>query len=214
MKRLTIAILAVAGMMSMAACSDNDTTIESQRTSIVRYLTATHVPALVSAEDAENSLDPEPAFYDRIGQDVYRYIATYYDEGRDARAVAEQGDEVDITYTAYVFTGGVPRVSSVYASNDPATIAELVAEGLDAEYWTTDPLSVKLGSTDIIKGVVRSLEGCREGDEVEAYMTLDAAYGDDVVGVVPKESAVVWTYRVDRVRKNVSAALGASPFVR
>ena len=46
-----------------------------------------------------------------------------------------------------------------------------------------------------------SLDGCREGDEVEAYMTFDAAYGDDVVGIVPKESAVLWVYSVDKVNK-------------
>ena len=44
-----------------------------------------------------------------------------------------------------------------------------------------------------------SLIGCREGDKVEAYMTLDAAYGDDVVGVVPLQSAVVWYYTIESV---------------
>ncbi len=194
-------MLALASMMPLVSCNDTDDAVGAQRISIVRYLTATHVPVLVSAEEAAASLEAEPAFYDIIGQNVYRYIATYYDAGRDARPVAERGDEVEITYTAYEFTGGVPRTASVYSSNDPAVIAELVEAGLNAEYWTTEPLSVRLGATDIIKGVSVSLEGCREGDEVEAYMTFEAAYGDAVMGVVPKESAVVWTYRVDRVRK-------------
>lgn len=208
MRRLTIAILAAAWLLPVVSCSDNDDAIESQRTTIVRYLSSTHVPTLVSAEDAAESLDPEPAFYDMIGQDVYRYIATYYDAGRDTRPEVEWGDEVELTYTAYVFSGGVPRAESVYSSNDAEVIAELVDAGLNAEYWTTDPLRVRLGATDIIKGVTLSLEGCREGDRVEAYMTLEAAYGDDVIGVVPKESSVVWIYTIDSVTKSAASGLG------
>ena len=45
----------------------------------------------------------------------------------------------------------------------------------------------------------------RAGDEVEAYMTFDMAYDDDVVGVVPKESAVVWIYTVNKVSKSRAA---------
>lgn len=76
--------------------------------------------------------------------------------------------------------------------------------GLNADYWDVEPLTIKIGETNIIKGVTTSLIGCREGDSVEAYMTLDAAYEDDVVGVVPKESSVAWFYTIDSVN---SAAL-------
>jgi len=193
--------------MPLVSCTDDDNAIESQRNDIVRYLTSTHVPRLISAEDVESSLEVDPPFYDVTDRIVYRYISNYYDDGREGRPSVERGDEVELTYTAYVFTGGVPRTESVYASNDAEVIAALVEAGLNAEYWSTDPLRIKLGATDIIKGVALSLDGCREGDEVEAYMTFDAAYGDDVVGIVPKESAVVWIYTVDKVNKARSSAV-------
>ena len=60
-------------------------------------------------------------------------------------------------------------------------------------------MTIKIGQTNIIKGVTTSLIGCREGDVVEAYMTLDAAYDDRVVGVVPKNSSVAWFYTIDSV---------------
>ena len=60
---------------------------------------------------------------------------------------------------------------------------------------------MKIGQTNIIKGVELSLIGCHEGDSVEAYMTLDAAYGDNVVGVVGEESAIAWFYNIERVVK-------------
>ncbi len=101
----------------------------------------------------------------------------------------------------------MPRIESIYASNDADVIEALVEEGLNAKYWSSEPLRVKLGATSIIKGVALSLDGCREGDEVEAYMTFDAAYGDDVVGIVPKESAVLWVYSVDKVNKGRASAV-------
>ena len=75
-------------------------------------------------------------------------------------------------------------------------------EGLNAEYWSTDPLTVNLGTTSIIKGLELSLLGCREGDSVEAYMTFEAAYGSDQVGIVPVESSVLWVYTINKLVKN------------
>lgn len=205
MRRIVACItcmMAVTVSLLPVACEDNDEALTSQHQRIVSYLTSSHVPQLVSEEDAETSLEPNPAFYELIDQQVYRYISTYYDAGRDSRPLVESGDEVQITYTAYIFTGSVPRTSSVYMTNDATVLAALVEEGLNAEYWSTDPLTVKLGETDIIKGMEMSLLGCREGDSVEAYMTFEAAYGSGEVGIVPVESSVVWIYTIDKVVKN------------
>ncbi len=203
MKR-TIAYITclLAACVFPAACEDNDDALTSQRQRIVSYLTSSHVPQLVSEEDAETSLEPNPPFYEQIDQQVYRYISTYYDAGRGNRTLVESGDEVQLTYTAYIFTGSVPRTSSVYMTNDATVLAALVEQGLNAEYWSTDPLTVKLGRTDIIKGVEMSLLGCREGDNVEAYMTFEAAYGSSEVGIVPVESAVLWVYTIEKVLKD------------
>ena len=140
-----------------------------------------------------------PPFYERFENSVYRYIATYYDEGRDAKPAIKQGDVVTLTFTAYVFSGNTPTRSSVYLTNDETVLAELKATGLNTDFWSVEPLRIKIGETNIIKGVSTSLIGCREGDVVEAYMTLDAAYDNKVVGVVPKQSAVAWFYTIESV---------------
>lgn len=186
-------------LIFVVGCGDDVDLGDEQRSTIERYLTSSHMPRLIDLEDIDSSLDENPAFYERFDNSVYRYIATYYDQGRASKPEIKQGDEVTLTYTAYVFTGTTPTLSSVYLSNDPTVISGLKAAGLNADYWDAEPLKIKIGQTNIIKGVSTSLIGCREGDKVEVYMTFDAAYDDNVVGIVPKESAVAWYYTIDRV---------------
>ena len=50
-------------------------------------------------------------------------------------------------------------------------------------------------------GLRRALVGCREGDVVEIYMTYQAAYDDEIIGLVPKESPLAWLLTVDKVVK-------------
>ena len=175
--------------------------MESQRTAIERYLTSSHVPRLIAREDVENSIEYNPAFYDKMGLDLYRYTATYYDEGRDTRAEVAKGAEVEIVYTAYLFKGSAPKANMAYATNDPDMIAQLVDMGLDAEYWSEEPLKIKIGSTNIITGLEKSLIGCREGDVVEAYMTSKVAYDDKSVGVILRDMSVMWSFTITSVSK-------------
>lgn len=199
--RLSILMFAVMCLNCLVGCSEADEIVEKQRSDIESYLGSTHSPRLVSAEQAEQdgSLD----FYDVIELNTYRYIASYYDEGRDGRTLIEYGDEIQLALTAYVFTGSVPRIESVYFTNVEETITRLVELGLNTEYWTTDPVIIKLGETNIIKGVEKSLLGCREGDKVEVYMTLESAYEDAAVGIVPTNSSLVWIFTITSVKKGV-----------
>jgi FKBP-type peptidyl-prolyl cis-trans isomerase len=71
---------------------------------------------------------------------------------------------------------------------------------LNPEFWSTEPLVLKLGSDKIIKGAELSLYGCREGDVVEAFMSMDAAYGSSDVGIIPSESPVMWSYTILSVK--------------
>lgn len=196
---LLIWLVAAMLLLLFAGCSEEEDVADTQRTSIVNFLTSSHVPRLIAVEDVPEALERDPAFYERIDYNVFRYIATYYDEGRNAKPALQVGDEVQLTFTAYIFTGSAPQLSSVYLTNDQSVIDALRGEGLNTQYWSAEPLRVKIGETNIIKGVELSLIGCREGDSVEVYMTLDAAYGDEVVGVVPKESSVAWFYTIDPV---------------
>lgn len=199
--RLMMAVFAAMCLALAVGCSDDDEQITSQRSEIVRFLTSTHVPRLVAEEDKESSLEAEPPFYEKLNQDLYRYVANYYDSNRSSRTMVDKGDQVSLTYTAYIFRGGMPRVDNVYISNDTAVISQLKQAGLNTEYWSAEPLVVTLGESNIIKGVSQSLVGCRQGDQVEVYMTFEEAYEDKVVGIVPHKSAVAWFYTIDAVVK-------------
>lgn len=199
-KRLVSLVWATLCLAFAAGCGDDEVDVaENQRSSIVSYLTSSHSPRLIDIRDVPNSMEAKPAFYERLEYNTYRYIASYYDQGREARRTIREGDEVSLTYVAFRFTGGQPSLVNVYATNDASVLAELSKAGLNTEFWPQEPLKVKIGQTRIIKGVTLSLVGCREGDTVEAYMTLDAAYEDDVVGVAGDESAIAWFYTIDSV---------------
>lgn len=199
--RLPIFLLVVLCLSYVVGCNDVDEIVGKQREDIERYLTSTHAPRLVSAEQAEQ--DGSRDFYDIFELNTYRYIATYYDEGRDAKVEVEYGYELNLSLTAYVFTGSVPRAEAVYFTNEESMITRLAELGLNTEYWTTDPVVIKLGDTNIIKGVEQSLLGCREGDRVEVYMTLETAYESEAVGIVPSNSSVVWIFTITSVEKGV-----------
>ena len=200
--RLMMAAVAAIALTLVVGCSDDDEQITSQRDDIVRFLTTSHDPRLIAEADVANSLEVNPEFYEELNLDLYRYIADYYNQERQSRAMVDKGDEVSLTFTAYTFTGGVPRTENIYYTNDPTQLTQLKQAGLNAEYWSEEPLVVNLGDSNIIKGVAESLVGCRQGDSVEVYMTFEQAYKDKVVGVVPHKSAVAWYFTIDSVIKH------------
>lgn len=198
--KIWIAFVVAASLLFSVACGDEAVDVaETQRNSIVSYLTSSHSPRLINKKDLGQALEKNPPFYEQVEYNTFRYIDDYYNPERESRVQVAEGDEVELTFTAYIFSGSKPAVSAIYLTNDQVQIDALQNTGLNVEYWKAEPLRVKIGQTNIIKGVEVSLIGCREGDSVEVYMTLDAAYGDDVVGVVPLESSVVWYYTIDKV---------------
>lgn len=198
--KIWIAFVVAASLLFSVACGDEAVDVaETQRNSIVSYLTSSHSPRLINKKDVGQALEKNPPFYEQVEYNTFRYIDDYYNPERESRVQVAEGDEVELTFTAYIFSGSKPAVSAIYLTNDQVQIDALHNTGLNVEYWKAEPLRVKIGQTNIIKGVEVSLIGCREGDSVEVYMTLDAAYGDDVVGVVPLESSVVWYYTIDKV---------------
>ena len=197
MKRLyNVAIMVVVALAAafVVSCSnENDSVLTNQQSKISSYLTSSHQPRLIPESQVSASLDSEPQFYTQWGLDIYRYIATYYDEGRDEWQEVTSRSTIEIVYTAYVFPNAKPTIANMYATNDPDSIAELEKLGLNTEYeWTTDPMVVTLGMEEILPGLETALVGCREGDSVEIYLTYDEAYGKHYVGMVPAKSAVVW----------------------
>lgn len=185
-----VAIVATA----IASCSnENDTVLTQQQNAISRYLTSSHKPKLIAEAEIGNSLDDEPHFYTQWGLDIYRYIATYYDEGRNEKPVVKSGSKIAITYTAYIFKSGTPSANDMFATNNADSIKELEDAGLNTEYeWTTDPWETVIGSEDMLPALETALKGCREGDSVEIYLTYDVAYGKHYIGMVPPKSSMVW----------------------
>ena len=199
MKRLyNVAIMVVVALAAafVVSCSnENDSVLTNQQSKIASYLTSSNQPRLIPESEVSASLDSEPQFYTQWGLNIYRYIATYYDEGRDEWQEVTNRSTIEIVYTAYVFTNAKPTTANMYATNAPDSLPELKAQYQDftPEYeWTTDPMVVTLGKEEILPGLETALVGCREGDSVEIYLTYDEAYGKHYVGMVPAKSAVVW----------------------
>jgi hypothetical protein len=200
MKRLLgIAIFALA---FLCGCGDDEDVFTNQQTDILRYLTSTR--RLIPETEIENVIEDNPAFYTEFGRSAYRYITTYYDADREEWSEVEPGSTVDLLFDAYVFGSSEPSLREVYWSNVGSTISALESQSVNPIArldWSTEPLTVTVGSTKMIKGLEQALVGCRDQDSVQIYMTYNMAYGKNLVGTVPKNSSVAWYIKILRVTK-------------
>ena len=203
MKKIaSIAVMTVATLGLLCGCGDKEDVFTSQQTAIERYLTSTR--RMIAESEVGDVIENNPAFYTVHGHSTYRHIPNYYDDGRTDRTEIERGDSVRIAFNAYIFSGSEPTVSDVYWSNISTTINAMSSQGGNALArldWSTDPLVLKIGSTKIIRGLEQALIGCREQDSVQVYMTYNMAYGDKLVGTVPKNSSVAWYIKILNVTK-------------
>lgn len=190
----------LAALLLLAGCSQEEETLPNQRNSIVSFLTSTHAPQLISEEAVAESPDENPPFYTAKGNTVYRYISNYYDSGRASRAEVKSGSRVSITFRAYVFSMRNITDSDIpFFTNDPDLEQALYEAGLTPGVWKFEPMELTLGQSGIIKGLELALLGCRQGDEVECYMTYNMAYGDTNFATIPRESAVAIFFTVNGV---------------
>ena len=188
-----MAVMTLVMALALSCSNQTDTTLTQQQNSISSYLKNSHQPRLIPEAEIGESLDENPQFYTQWGLDIYRYIATYYDEGRESKPIVALGDEIELRYSAYLFKSSRPTSSDLFATNDEAKIRELVSAGLDASYeWSSEPLVVTFGAGEILDSLEIALEGCHEGDSVEVYLTFESGYGNHIFGMVPKKSAMVW----------------------
>lgn len=190
----------LAALLLLAGCSQEEETLPNQRNSIVSFLTSTHAPQLISEEAVAESPDENPPFYTAKGNTVYRYISNYYDSGRALRAEVKSGSRVSITFRAYVFSmRNITDSDMPFFTNDPDLEQALYEAGLTPGVWKFEPMELTLGQSGIIKGLELALLGCRQGDEVECYMTYNMAYGDTNFATIPRESAVAIFFTVNGV---------------
>lgn len=190
----------LAALLLLAGCSQEEETLPNQRNSIVSFLTSMHAPQLISEEAVAESPDENPPFYTAKGNTVYRYISNYYDSGRASRAEVKSGSRVSITFRAYVFSmRNITDSDMPFFTNDPDLEQALYEAGLTPGVWKFEPMELTLGQSGIIKGLELALLGCRQGDEVECYMTYNMAYGDTNFATIPRESAVAIFFTVNGV---------------
>lgn len=204
MKYLLYILLLLPALLS--SCGEKEDVLPEQQKKFVSYLTKTHVPALLSEKQKNASLDVNPEYYTTAGDSTYRYILDIYNATREQNTLIEYGDSVTLTFRMYVFdfkniTTTGEKVDMPYYSNDVALQQAYIDAGLTPG-WIFEPLRIKLGATQILKGLEFALPGCREHDRVEVYMSYNMAYGGDDFGVVPKESPVAVFFTVDKVKKN------------
>ena len=182
----------------LVSCEQEDTLL-SERDKIEKYLTSSR--RMVSESEVGDIIENDPAFYSLFGRYAYRHIVNYYDEERDERPVVEMGDNIEIRFNAYTFTGSEPTLANLYWSNIHETIIDVGDKSNYTLDWSTEPLAIKLGSTDILEGLELALPGCREADSVQVYMSSNLAYGKKLIGVVPKNSMVAWYMKIEKVTK-------------
>lgn len=196
-----IYILIVAAAL-LVACSSEDTENEDQASTIVSYLEDSHDPTLVSSSNlaAQSEIEDNPAFYTRYGDYAYRYISTYYDEGRDSWAEIKSGSKIEITLSIYEFSTSVSTSDLPAYTNDPAYKDDYESAGLNTQYWDFSPLAITVGSGTIFSALHEAFIGCREGDIVEIYTTYLMGYQSVVVGSIDKESAMTMFLYIDSVK--------------
>ena len=192
-KFLTILLLPL-----LWSCQQEDTLL-SERDKIEKYLTSSR--RMVAEENLGDVIADNPPFYTLFGRYAYRHIVNYYDAEREDRPIVEWGDNIEIRFNAYPFTGSEPSKSSIYLSNIPEIIQQLGEKSGNTLDWPTEPLSIKLGTTELLEGLERTLPGCHEADSVQIFMTSNLAYGKHLIGVVPKNSMVAWYIKIEKVTK-------------
>ncbi len=195
-KRLLMILTLV--LLLFVGC-DHEDLLLSERDKIEKYLTSSR--GMVAEADLGSVIEDNPAFYSVFGRYAYRHIVNYYDAGRENLAEVKMGDELELRFNAYTFTGSEPSLSALYWSNVEEQILKLQQQSDSKLEWSIEPLKVTLGETDMIEGLELALEGCREKDSVQVYMTSNLAYGRKNLGSVPKNSMVAWYMKIEKVTK-------------
>lgn len=198
MKRLLVTLFFALPVL-FCSCSDEEDILPEQRQKLVSYLRSTHVPALIP--EAEVGEEGQLPFYSMSGGTVYRYIDGFYDPERPGRAQVTPSSQVTIVFRAYVFSyANITDSTFPFYSNDEQLKSAYEELGLtvDGGPWTFEPLTIDMRS-GILKGLYHALLGCRERDQVEAYMTYNMAYGDKYFSTIPKESPIAFFFTVTKV---------------
>ena len=191
--------LTILFLLPLLVGCNQENTLLTERDNIEKFLTSSR--KMVPESEVGSVIEDEPEFYNVFGRYAYRYIVNYYDAERENRPMVEWGDRVEISFNAYTFAGSEPATSAIYWSNIPSTIEQLGNKSTGTLAWSTEPLSITLGTTKVLDGLELTLPGCHEADSVQVYISSNLAYGKKLIGVVPKNSMVAWYMKIEKVTK-------------
>ena len=191
--------LSILFLLAFAVSCEKEDLLLSERDKIEKYLTSSR--NMVIESEVGNVIQNNPPFYNIFDRFAYRHIVNYYNEGRNEKPIVEWGDKIEIRFNAYTFTGSEPAQSAIYWSNIPEVIAKLSEKSGGSLDWSTEPLTIELGKTEMLEGLEYTLPGCHEADSVQVYMTSNLAYGKNLVGVVAKNSMIAWYMKIEKVTK-------------
>lgn len=148
-------------------------------------------------------------------EDVYRVISkSWFDaDTPETRADEEypprikEGDTVTMIFAIYAFTisSNKGSIGSLIYTNSASVIDAINDSSnatLNPKYWSTEPLTVKVGNRDILPGIDIALPGTLLGDYGWMLVPSKLAYGDDKSGYIPKDTALYADFIIISVNGN------------
>ncbi len=200
LKKIWLTALIALTALTTTNCDDSFDVNEEQRDYIVEYLTSSHSPTLISEAEVGASLEIDPPFYTTFAQFAYRYIEDYYNTDRETKTEVKNGSTITITYKMYGFAGSAIDSTTLPVYSNDATLEEdYIAAGLTTTYWDFTPLEITIGKSNILESIQQGLIGCKNGDNVEIYMTRNASYNGDVIGLIPEGEALLFICTIESV---------------
>lgn len=196
MKKTVYGILLLLFAAICSSCNKLEDYVTAQKTAIEKYLESRKIYNRASAP--ENETGEVFQYYD-IQKGVYKYTENENRADRPTESqAAARGDSITFYFRAYTFTN---RIDALFYTNVEEEILALGSH-LNAKYWSTEPVKIKIGAGSVIKGLDNALPSCRVGDTVQVFIPTDLGFGGDAAGVVPANTALMYLINIENITKN------------
>lgn len=180
--KICIFVLAVVAMI--AACTTYDEAAPNQRKQIENYLTSNELSYVITNDSA----------YIHLAGNKYGLTD---EESRPAGA--KKGEKVTFNVEAYEFTS-TPSSTPYYTNK--RYLAEVISPDLDISFWNFDPIEITIGRGEILKPLEDALDGSLGGDSLAVFLTSSLAYGQEGMGMVKPNTAVMFVLTVEQVEED------------
>lgn len=166
--------------VTLVSCEGEEDVTVDQRSAIVSYL---------EGKNAEYRVTPDSAFVHVAGNSITPIPTEQI----------ETGDSVTFNFEVSIFktAPGAP-----YFTNKKWAVSRIPDYAqIDTTVWNFNPIKIKLGEGTILKGLESALPTCRAGDSLEVFLNSNLAYGDEDLGYVPANSALMYVLTILNVKK-------------